>query len=49
MLLEAAEQALRESRCFEREFDRQNTAVVVGSIFGGDFGNSPTPAICLAA
>ncbi|MDX1928960.1 MAG: SDR family NAD(P)-dependent oxidoreductase [Pirellulaceae bacterium] len=40
MLLEAAEQALRESLCFEREFDRQNTAVVVGSIFGGDFGNA---------
>ncbi len=40
MLLEAAEQALRESRCLEREFDRQNTAVVVGSIFGGDFGNA---------
>ena len=40
MLLEAAEQALREGRCYEREFDRQNTAVVVGSIFGGDFGNA---------
>ncbi len=40
MLLEAAEQALRESRCLERDFDRQNTAVVVGSIFGGDFGNA---------
>ena len=40
MLLEAAEQALRESRCLEGEFDRQNTAVVVGSIFGGDFGNA---------
>lgn len=40
MLLEAAEQALRESRCLGREFDRQNTAVVVGSIFGGDFGNA---------
>ncbi len=40
MLLEAAEQALREGRCDGREFDRQNTAVVVGSIFGGDFGNA---------
>ncbi len=40
MLLEAAEQALRESRCLERDFDRQNTAVVVGSVFGGDFGNA---------
>lgn len=40
MLLEAAEQALRESGCLDRDFDRQNTAVVVGSIFGGDFGNA---------
>ena len=40
MLLEAGEQALREGKCYEREFDRTNTAVVVGSIFGGDFGNA---------
>jgi acyl transferase domain-containing protein/NAD(P)-dependent dehydrogenase (short-subunit alcohol dehydrogenase family) len=40
MLLEAAEQALRESGCLDHDFDRQNTAVVVGSIFGGEFGNS---------
>ncbi len=39
-LLEAGEQALREGKCYEREFDRTNTAVVVGSIFGGDFGNA---------
>ncbi len=40
MLLEAAEQALRESGWFDREGDRQHTAVIVGSIFGGQFGNA---------
>ncbi len=40
MLLEAAEQALREAGLLERAFDRSHTAVVVGSVFGGDFGNA---------
>ncbi len=40
MLLDAAEQALVEAKLLERDFDRQHTAVVVGSIFGGDFGNA---------
>ncbi len=40
MLLEAAEQALREAGYMEKEWNRQRTAVVVGAIFGGDFGNS---------
>ncbi len=40
MLLEAAEQALREANYLDREFDRKNTAVVVGAVFGGDFGNA---------
>lgn len=40
MLLESAEQALREAGILDREFDRKRTAVVVGSPFGGDFGNA---------
>jgi acyl transferase domain-containing protein len=40
MLLEAAEQALNEAGLMNKSFDRSHTAVVVGSIFGGDFGNS---------
>ncbi len=40
MLLEAAEQALNEANLMNEAFDRAKTAVVVGSIFGGDFGNS---------
>ncbi len=40
MLLDAAEQALREAGLLDREFDRKRSAVVVGSPFGGDFGNS---------
>lgn len=40
MLLEAAEQAFREANYLDREFDRKNTAVVVGAVFGGDFGNA---------
>ena len=39
MLLDAAEQALREAGYHEREFDRAHTTTVVGTIFGGDFGN----------
>ncbi|MFG0296708.1 MAG: beta-ketoacyl synthase N-terminal-like domain-containing protein [Maioricimonas sp. JB045] len=37
MLLDAADQALRDAGCAEREFDRESCAVVVGTIFGGDF------------
>ncbi len=40
MLLDAAEQAFREAGLLDREFDRKHTAVVVGSAFGGDFGNA---------
>ncbi|MFO0943296.1 MAG: beta-ketoacyl synthase N-terminal-like domain-containing protein [Pirellulales bacterium] len=40
MLLEAAEQALVEAGLHQSDtFDRAKSAVVVGSIFGGDFGN----------
>ena len=40
MLLEAAEQALREAGFLEKNWDRQRAAVVVGSVFGGEFGNA---------
>lgn len=40
MLLEAAEQALGEAGLLDGSIHRELTAVVVGSIFGGDFGNS---------
>ncbi len=40
MLLEAAEQALREAGCLDREWNKQRAAVVVGSVFGGDFGHA---------
>lgn len=40
MLLEAAEQALGEAGLLVKEFDRARTGVVVGSVFGGDFGNA---------
>ncbi len=40
MLLEAAEQALKEAGLQNGTFDRDRAAVVVGSIFGGDFGNA---------
>lgn len=40
MLLDAAEQALNEAGLLQSStFDRATSAVVVGSIFGGDFGN----------
>jgi acyl transferase domain-containing protein len=39
MLLDAAEQALRESGYYDRPFDRARTTTVVGTIFGGDFSN----------
>lgn len=38
MLLDAARQALAEAGYDQRPFDRQRAAVVVGSIFGGEFG-----------
>lgn len=40
MLLEAAEQALREAGYLDKAWDRQRAAVVVGSVFGGEFGNA---------
>ena len=40
MLLEAAEQALREAGFLEKNWDRQRAAVVVGSVFGAEFGNA---------
>ncbi|MFO1064471.1 MAG: SDR family NAD(P)-dependent oxidoreductase [Pirellulales bacterium] len=40
MLLEAAEQALREAGVLEHNCYREHTAVVVGGCFGGDFGNA---------
>jgi acyl transferase domain-containing protein len=39
MLLEAAEQALAEAGYDRRPLDRASSAVVVGTIFGGDFSN----------
>ena len=39
MLLDAAHQAFDESGYAEREFDRSRTAVVVGTLFGGEFGH----------
>ena len=39
MLLDAADQALAESGYDRRPFDRRRTAVVVGTVFGGDFGS----------
>ncbi len=40
MLLDAAEQAFLEAGLSGPDLDRQHTAVVVGSPFGGDFGNA---------
>jgi acyl transferase domain-containing protein/3-hydroxymyristoyl/3-hydroxydecanoyl-(acyl carrier protein) dehydratase len=37
MLLDAADQALRDAGCVERPFDRQRACVIVGSVYGGDF------------
>lgn len=39
MLLDAADQALREAGYDQRAFDRARTAVVVGTNFGAEFGN----------
>jgi acyl transferase domain-containing protein len=39
MLLDAARAALAESGYDQKAFDHANTAVVVGNIFGGEFGN----------
>lgn len=37
MLLDAADQALAESGYLDKPFDRRRAAVVVGTVFGGDF------------
>ncbi len=37
MLLDAADQALRDSGYDKKAFDHQKAAVIVGSVFGGDF------------
>ncbi len=39
MLLDATEQALSEAGYLDRNFDRARTTTIVGTIFGGDFGN----------
>src|SRR5262249_26860009 len=39
MLLDAAEQALRQAGCFDKPFDRKRTGVIFGTIFGSDFGH----------
>ncbi|MCA9266597.1 MAG: hypothetical protein KDA60_22210, partial [Planctomycetales bacterium] len=39
MLLDAAQQALDEANFSAGHFDRSTTAVVVGTMFGGEFGN----------
>lgn len=39
MLLDAAQQALNESGYANREYDRLRTAVVVGTLFGGEFSH----------
>ncbi|MBL8830115.1 MAG: SDR family NAD(P)-dependent oxidoreductase, partial [Planctomycetaceae bacterium] len=39
MLLDAADQALAEAGYHERDYNRQRTAVVVGTTFGGEFSN----------
>jgi acyl transferase domain-containing protein/acyl carrier protein/3-hydroxymyristoyl/3-hydroxydecanoyl-(acyl carrier protein) dehydratase len=37
MLLDAADQALRDSGYDKKPFDRQRAGVIVGSVYGGDF------------
>ncbi len=39
MLLDAAAQALSEAGYDQKEFDRNRAAVVIGTIFGGEFSN----------
>ncbi len=39
MLIDAARSALAEARCSELAFDRESTAVIVGTIFGGEFAH----------
>lgn len=39
MLLDAARQALAEAGYDHKPFDQANTAVVVGTVFGGEFGD----------
>ena len=40
MLLDAADQAMREAGYHEKPFNRNKTGVIVGTIFGGDFADS---------
>lgn len=39
MLLDAVDQALRHGGFSDKPFDRKRTGVIVGSIFGGEFGS----------
>jgi acyl transferase domain-containing protein len=39
MLLDAADQALRDAGLNDRPYDHQRVGVVVGTVFGGDFAN----------
>ena len=39
MLLDAADQALRDAGYLDKEFDRTRTGVIVGTIFGAEFGD----------
>ncbi|MEC8337269.1 MAG: beta-ketoacyl synthase N-terminal-like domain-containing protein, partial [Planctomycetota bacterium] len=39
MLLEAADAALADSKLLEKEFDRKRAAVIVGTLFGGEFAD----------
>ena len=39
MLLDAADQALRDAGLHERPYDNQKVGVVVGTVFGGDFAD----------
>ncbi|MEO8494244.1 MAG: SDR family NAD(P)-dependent oxidoreductase [Planctomycetota bacterium] len=49
MLLDAARQALHEAGYEQREFDRTGTAVVVGTLFGGEFGHALVVGLRLPA
>lgn len=49
MLLDAARQALKEAGYDQREFDGTSTAVVVGAIFGGEFGHALVVGLRLPA
>ncbi len=47
MVLDAVEQALADAGYGDRPFDRRRTAVVVGTIFGGDFVSQLSPVLHL--